>query len=69
MVNGVEFNLTEDSVLIVNAGSEHNITNTGTTDLKMYTIYSPANHINDRVHATKADATADVEDEDFGHQK
>lgn len=69
VVNGEEYVLGEDSVLIVQAGAEHNITNTGTTDLKMYTIYTPANHIDGRVHATKADAMADIEDEEFGHQR
>jgi hypothetical protein len=33
---------------------------------EMYTIYSPAHHIDGRVHVTKADAVADVEDEKFG---
>jgi mannose-6-phosphate isomerase-like protein (cupin superfamily) len=68
IVNGEETLLGEDAVLIVPAGAEHNITNTGTDALKMYTIYTPANHIDGRIHATKADATADVEDEEFGHQ-
>lgn len=68
-VNGQDMLLTEDSVLIVQAGAEHNIVNTGEGNLKMYTIYTPPNHINDRIHATKADAMADTEDEDFGHQK
>ena len=35
--------------------------------LKLYTIYSPANHIDGRIHATKEEAEADVEDEEFGH--
>lgn len=68
-VNGQDILLTEDSVLIVQAGAEHNIVNTGEGNLKMYTIYTPPNHINDRIHATKAEAMADTEDEDFGHQK
>jgi len=68
LVNGEEFSLVEDSVLIVQAGAEHNITNIGEGNLKMYTIYTPPNHIDNRVHATKADAMADQEDEDFGHQ-
>lgn len=69
IVNGEEFVLGEDSVLIVQAGAEHNIINTGAGVLKMYTIYTPPNHIDGRVHATKADAIADTEDEDFGHQQ
>jgi len=36
--------------------------------LKIYTIYAPANHIDGRVHATKAIADADSEDEAFGEK-
>lgn len=68
VVAGEEIALTEDSVLIVPAGAEHNITNTGTDVLKIYTIYTPPNHIDGRVHPTKADAEADEEDEEFGHE-
>jgi mannose-6-phosphate isomerase-like protein (cupin superfamily) len=68
VVNGEETLLGEDAVLIVPAGAEHNITNTGTEVLKMYTLYTPPNHIDGRIHTTKADAIADVEDEEFGHQ-
>ena len=68
VVDGQEYILQDDDALIVPAGSEHNIMNTGDAPLKLYTLYSPANHIEGRVHATKADAEADVEDEAFGHR-
>lgn len=55
-------------VLIVSAGVNHNVTNIGDTELKIYTIYSPANHIDGRIHATKVHAELDTEDEAFGHQ-
>ncbi len=67
LVNGVETMLGEDSVLIVPAGAEHNITNIGAGDLKIYTIYTPPNHIDGRIHKTKEEAMADLEDEEFGH--
>lgn len=67
VVNGVETTLGEDSVLIVPAGAQHNIINTGTADLKIYTIYTPPNHIDGRIHVTKEEAMADLEDEEFGH--
>ena len=66
IVSGMEYILAEGIALLVPAGSEHNIINTGTTDLKFYTIYSPAHHIDGRIHHTKADALADKEDEKFG---
>jgi len=47
-----------DAVVVV-AGAEHNIINTSTTTtLHMYTIYSPAHHAPDTIHATKEEAEA-----------
>lgn len=51
-----EIELNAEDVLIVPAGTWHNIINTGSEDLKLYTIYSPANHPDGTIHATKADA-------------
>ncbi len=45
-------------MLFVPAGSLHNITNCGTQDFKLLTIYCPPNHPDGTVHATKADAVA-----------
>ncbi len=48
------------------SGVRHNVVNTSDTEkLKLYTIYTPANHIDGIVHATKEDAMADEEDEAF----
>lgn len=59
VLNGEEVMFTADDVLIVPAGTNHNIINTSTTEkLKMYTIYSPANHPEGTVHQTKQDAVA-----------
>lgn len=68
IVEGEEVGLADGSALVVPAGSKHNIMNTGSEPLKLYTIYSPANHIDGRIHATREDALADTEDEEFGHQ-
>jgi mannose-6-phosphate isomerase-like protein (cupin superfamily) len=67
-VDGIEYAVSDGFALLVPAGAEHNIKNTGSESLKLYTIYAPVNHIDGRVHATKADAIADAEDEAFGHQ-
>jgi mannose-6-phosphate isomerase-like protein (cupin superfamily) len=48
----------EDWAFIVPAGTWHNVTNTGDTELKLYTIYSPPNHPEGTVHTTKAEAEA-----------
>ena len=58
-LNGEETMFMADDVLIIPAGTNHNIINTSTTDkLKLYTIYSPANHPDGTVHATKVEAMA-----------
>lgn len=57
IIDGVESLVKEDMVAIVPAGSLHNvINNSSTEDLKLYTIYSPANHPEGTIHATKDEA-------------
>jgi mannose-6-phosphate isomerase-like protein (cupin superfamily) len=57
IINGFEYSVSNGDVVIVPAGSEHNVINTSTTiNLQLYTVYSPANHIDGTVHKTKADA-------------
>jgi|SRR3989344_3347925 len=60
VLDGVESELHDGFVVVVPAGAKHNIINTSSdTPLKLYTLYSPPNHKDDTVHATKADAMAD----------
>ena len=47
-----------DWAIVVPAGVWHNVVNTGDGELKVYSIYSPAEHPPNTVHATKADAEA-----------
>lgn len=57
IVNGEEYMLTDGSVIIIPAGSEHNIINTSDSEeLKVYTIYAPAHHPEGTIHETKEDA-------------
>lgn len=49
--------------VLVPAGTWHNITNTGTAPMQLYTIYAPAHHRPDTVQATAAVAKADRSDE------
>ena len=58
VINGEESVLGAEWVAIVPAGAEHNVINIGTEDLKLYTIYSPANHPDGTIHKTKAEAEA-----------
>ena len=47
--------------VVVPGGAKHNIINTGTSPMKLYTIYSPPNHRDGVVHHTRAEAEADNE--------
>jgi mannose-6-phosphate isomerase-like protein (cupin superfamily) len=47
-----------DWAIVVPAGVWHNVVNTGDGELKVYSIYSPAEHPPGTVHATKAEAEA-----------
>ena len=56
IVDGKNCDVTDGSVVIVPAGAKHNVKNTGSSDLKLYTIYSPAEHRDGTVHKTKEEA-------------
>ncbi len=49
--------------VLVPAGTWHNITNTGSTPMQVYTVYAPAHHAPDKVQPTAAIARADEKDE------
>ena len=66
ILDGVEKPFLAGDVVVVTPGTNHDFVNTGTTSMKIYTIYAPANHIDGRIHKTKAEAEADVEDEAVG---
>ncbi|HWU24146.1 MAG TPA: cupin domain-containing protein [Candidatus Paceibacterota bacterium] len=62
VLDGVERDLTDGSVIVVPAGVRHNIINTSTSDaLKLYSLYAPPHHKDSTVHPTKADAEKDTE--------
>jgi len=65
-LDGKEFPVGPGDVVVVVPGTDHNFWNTGTADMKIYTVYAPPNHIDGRVQATKADADADTADEAVG---
>jgi len=58
ILNGSEEHaLVDDWAVIIPAGVKHNVINTGDVPLKLYSIYSPAEHKDGLVQATKADET------------
>ena len=59
ILDGVEHQLSDGSAVVVPAGANHNIINTSATDdLKLYTIYSPAEHQDGVKFKTKAEAAS-----------
>lgn len=50
--------VSDDSAIMVPAGTWHNVINTGNVPLKIYTIYAPPHHPHGTVQVTKADAMA-----------
>jgi mannose-6-phosphate isomerase-like protein (cupin superfamily) len=48
----------DDWAAIVPAGVWHNVVNTGSGDVKLYSLYSPPEHPDGTVHRTKAEAEA-----------
>ncbi len=62
ILNGEEKAVKSEFAVVVPAGTKHNVINSGTTEMKLYTIYSPAQHKDGTVHKTKSEAMADEED-------
>lgn len=61
ILEGVRSPIRAGFAILVPAGAKHNIVNTGTAPLKLYTLYSPPNHRDGVVHPTRKDAEADTE--------
>ncbi len=54
-----EHEVQDDWAIVVPGGVWHNVINTGSGDLKLYSLYAPPEHPPGTVHRTKADADAD----------
>jgi mannose-6-phosphate isomerase-like protein (cupin superfamily) len=52
------YEVEDDWAIVVPAGVWHNVVNTGATELKLYSLYSPPEHPDATVHRTKAEAEA-----------
>jgi mannose-6-phosphate isomerase-like protein (cupin superfamily) len=61
VLDGVRTAIRAGFAVVVPAGTDHNIINTGSVPLKLYTLYAPPNHRDGVVHHTRADAEADNE--------
>lgn len=56
VVEGKVLSFKEHEILVVPAGTLHNIRNTGREPLRFYTIYAPPAHADGTIHKTKAEA-------------
>ncbi|HEY5475972.1 MAG TPA: cupin domain-containing protein [Tepidiformaceae bacterium] len=61
VLDGVRTAIRAGFAVLIPAGTNHNIINTGSGPMKLYTLYAPPNHIDGVVHHTRADAEADDE--------
>ena len=60
-IDGHKTSVRSETAIVVPAGARHNVRNTGTEPLKLYTLYAPPEHVDGTVHVTKADAQASEE--------
>lgn len=58
VLDGVRKPLGKGTLLIVPAGTRHNLVNVGDQRLRLYTLYAPPQHPPGTVHATRAEALA-----------
>ncbi len=63
ILSDISHDINDGSVIIVPAGTKHNIINTGSDSMKLYTLYMPPHHRDGVVHKIKAEGEADQTDE------
>ena len=56
IVGETEYKVGDGDVIIVPAGTQHNVMNTGSAPLKLYTLYAPAHHKDGIVRTSKQEA-------------
>ena len=61
ILNDISHDLADGSVIVVPARTKHNLINTGSESMKLYTLYMPPHHHDGVIHKTKADAEKDNE--------
>jgi len=61
VLNGARTAIKAGSAVLVPAGVNHNIINTGSVPMKLYTLYAPPNHRDGVIHESRADAEGDTE--------
>ena len=59
VLDGVHAKISAGFAVLIPAGTNHNIINTGSVPMKLYTIYSPPNHRDGVIHRTRAEDEKD----------
>lgn len=67
VLDGEEHRLEDGVAVVIPAGTEHNVINTSPSEaMRLYTLYTPPEHPDGIVHATKAEAD-EYERQHHGH--
>ncbi|WP_114954684.1 cupin domain-containing protein [Sphingosinicella terrae] len=64
-IDGVANRVEDDFAVIVPAGARHNVVNTGSEPLRLYTLYAPPEHRDGVVHKTKEQAERDHDNDEW----
>lgn len=54
-LDGESHVIQDDFAVVIPAGTKHNVVNTGSESVKLYSVYTPPEHKHATVHVTKAD--------------
>ncbi|TWI67740.1 mannose-6-phosphate isomerase-like protein (cupin superfamily) [Pseudoduganella lurida] len=65
ILDGEEHQLEDGVAVVIPAGTQHNVINTGDEPLRLYTLYTPPEHPDGIIHKDKAEA--DAYEEQHGH--
>lgn len=64
VIDDVEHKVHDGMAVVVPSGAKHNVINTSKHHLRLYTIYSPPEHIDGTIRHTKEQALAEPEEYD-----
>lgn len=66
VLDGERHKLEDGVAVVIPSGTEHNVVNTGSGPMRLYTLYAPAEHPDGTIHKTKAEAD-EYERQQHGH--
>lgn len=64
VINDTEYAVADGDAVIIPAGAQHNVVNSGTEPLTMYTIYGPSHHKDGIIRQTREEAVSQEADFD-----